>query len=148
MPSTHLSLHYHVVFSTKERRAFIDEPWRERLHAYLGGSVRTLGGVPEAVGGVGDHVHLLVGLRATHCLADVVRDIKSTSSEWVHQTIKLAVFSWQEGYGAFTVSASQLEVAKQYIANQAEHHRKKTFQEEYRELLVKSGIEFDEKYLW
>ena len=148
MPSTHLSLHYHIVFSTKERRAFIDEPWRERLHAYLGGSVRTLGGVPEAVGGVGDHVHLLVGLRATHCLADVVRDIKSTSSEWVHQTIKLAVFSWQEGYGAFTVSASQLEVAKQYIANQAEHHRKKTFQEEYRELLVKSGIEFDEKYLW
>jgi len=78
----------------------------------------------------------------------VVRDIKSTSYEWVHQTIKLAVFSWQEGYGAFTVSASQLEVAKQYIANQAEHHRKKTFQEEYRELLVKSGIEFDEKYLW
>jgi REP element-mobilizing transposase RayT len=148
MSSTHLSLHYHIVFSTKERRAFIDEPWRERLHAYLGGAVRAVEGVAEAVGGVGDHVHLLMGLRATHCLADVVRDIKTASSEWVHKEIKQAVFSWQEGYGAFTVSASQLDVVKQYIAGQAEHHRRKSFQEEYLEMLVKSGIKFDEKYLW
>ena len=148
MPSTHLSLHYHVVFSTKERRAFIDEPWRARLHAYLGGGIRTAGGVPEAVGGVGDHVHLLMGLRATHRLADVVRDIKAASSEWVHKEIKQAVFSWQEGYGAFTVSPSQIDDLKQYIANQAEHHRRKTFQEEYLELLLKTGVEFDERYLW
>ena len=148
MPSTHLSLHYHVVFSTKERRAFIDQPWRERLHAYLGGAIRTAGGVPVAVGGVGDHAHLLIGLRATHRLSDVVRDIKSASSEWVHQEIKQAAFSWQEGYGAFTVSASQLDLVKQYIADQAEHHRRKSFQEEYREFLVKSGVEFDENYLW
>lgn len=148
MPSTHLSLHYHIVFSTKERRAFIDQPWRERLHAYLGGTVKTAAGVPEAVGGVADHVHLLIGLRATHRLADAVRDIKTASSEWVHQTIRMAAFSWQEGYGAFTVSASQLTSVKQYIANQAEHHLKKSFQEEYRELLVKSGVDFDEKYLW
>jgi len=148
MSSTHLSLHYHLIFSTKERCAFIEEPWRERLHTFLGGSVRALGGVAETVGGVADHVHLLVGLRATHCLADVLRDIKQTSSEWVHQTIRLATFSWQEGYGAFTVSASQLEIVKAYIAAQKQHHRKKTYQEEYREMLVKSGIEFDEKYLW
>src|SRR6266404_5875004 len=109
MPSTHLSLHYHIVFSTKERRAFIDKPWRDRLHAYLGGAVRTAGGVAEAVGGVGDHVHMLMGLRATHCLADVVRDIKQTSSEWMHQTIRMPTFSWQEGYGAFTMSASMLD---------------------------------------
>jgi len=86
-------------------------------------------------------------LRATHRLADVVRDIKTASSEWLHQEIKQAVFSWQEGYGAFTVSASQLDTVKQYIANQAEHHRKKSFQKEYREMLEKSGVEFDEKYL-
>ena len=148
MSSTHLSLHYHVVFSTKERRAVLDEPWRKRLHAYLGGAVRTAAGVPEAIGGVGDHVHLLMGLRATHRLSEVVRDIKTASSEWVHQEIKMPIFSWQEGYGAFTVSASQLETVKQYIATQAEHHRKKGFQEEYRELLLKSGVKFDEKYLW
>ncbi len=148
MPSTHLSLHYHVVFSTKERRAFVDETWRERLHAYVGGAIRSAGGVPEAVGGLSDHVHLLMGLRATHRLADVVRDIKSASSEWVHQEIEQAMFSWQEGYGAFTVSPSQLDVVKRYIANQAEHHRKRSFQEEYRELLVKSGAAFDERYLW
>ena len=148
MPTTHLSLHYHVVFSTKERRAFIDEPWRERLHAYLGGALRTAGGVAGAVGGVADHVHLLMGLRATHRLADVVREIKSASSQWVHQDIKQALFSWQDGYGAFTVSPSQLDAVKHYIANQAEHHRKRSFQEEYLDMLAKSGVEFDEKYLW
>lgn len=148
MPSTHLSLHYHVVFSTKERCAFIDAAWRDRFHAYLGGAVRTAGGVAEAVGGTADHVHLLIGLRATHRLSDVVRDIKQTSSEWVHQSIGTATFSWQEGYGAFTVSASQLDVVKNYVVHQAEHHRARGFQEEYREMLVKSGVEFDERYLW
>ena len=148
MPSTHLSLHYHVVFSTKGRHRLIEGLWRERLHAYLGGAVRTAGGVAEAVGGVADHVHLLMGLRATHRLADVVRDIKATSSEWVHREIRQAGFSWQEGYGAFTVSAPQLDVVKRYIVNQAGHHEQKSFQEEYREMLVKSGVEFDEEYLW
>lgn len=148
MSSTHLSLHYHVVFSTKERRACIDESWRERLHAYLGGAIRIADGVPGAVGGVGDHVHLLVGLRATHRLADMVREIKVASSKWVHEEIKQTGFSWQEGYGAFTVSASQLDTVKRYIARQADHHQRKGFQEEYREILTKSGIEFDEKFLW
>jgi len=147
MSSTHLSLHYHVVFSTKERRAFIDECWRGRLHAFVGGTIRTAGGIAEAVGGTGDHIHLLMGLRATHQLSNVVRDIKSASSEWVHQEIRQFIFAWQEGYGAFTVSASQLPTVKQYIANQAEHHRAKTFLEEYRAFLMKSGVAFDERYL-
>jgi putative transposase len=148
MSSTHLSLHYHVVFSTKERCPFMDASWRERLHAYLAGAIRTAGGVPETVGGVADHVHLLMGLRATHRLADVVRDIKAASSGWVHQELNQAVFSWQDGYGAFSVSASQLKVVKQYITNQSAHHQKRGFQDEYRELLLKSGVGFDEKYLW
>ncbi len=148
MPSTHTSLHYHLIFSTKERCAFIEETWRERLHGYLGGCVRTSGGVAESIGGVADHVHILMGLKPTHTLASVVRDIKAASSAWVHQEIKLHTFSWQEGYGAFSVSVSQLETVKHYIANQADHHRKKSFQEEYREFLTKHNIAFEEKYLW
>jgi hypothetical protein len=100
------------------------------------------------IGGVEDHVHLLVGLRATHRLADVLREIKASSSKWVHEELKKPLFSWQEGYGAFTVGASQIAAVKNYIANQEEHHRKKTFQEEYLEFLIQSGAEYDEKYLW
>ena len=148
MPSTHLSLHYHLIFSTKDRVAHIHSDWRGRLHTYLGGIVNNLGGTPVAIGGVDDHVHLLVGLRATHRLADMLREIKSVSSKWVHEELSKPLFSWQEGYAAFTVSPSQIEAVKRYIANQEEHHHKKTFQEEYLEFLKLSGVEYDEKYLW
>ena len=148
MPSTHLSLHYHVVFSTKNRVPTIAEAWRGRLHAYLGCVVRNVEGVPEAIGGVADHVHLLIGLRATARLADVVRDVKAVSSRWVHDETGVREFSWQEGYGAFTVSASQRDMVREYIAKQEEHHRQRTFQEEYVELLKRSGVEYDDRYLW
>ena len=148
MPSTHLSLNVHVVFSTKERCAYIEPAWRERLHAFLGGAVRQAGAVPDAVGGVADHVHLLIGLRATHCLSNVVQDIKTASSKWVHREIRQLVFSWQEGYGAFTVSSSHRVRVKNYIANQERHHRRKSFQEEYLELLEKAGVDYDPKFLW
>jgi putative transposase len=148
MPSTHLSLHYHVVFSTKDRAPVIATAWRDRLHAYLGGVVRNVEGVPEAIGGTADHTHLLIGLRATACLADVMRDVKAVSSRWVHEEIGEPSFAWQEGYGAFTVSASQREQVREYIARQEEHHRKRTFQEEYVEVLKRSGVEYDERYLW
>jgi len=113
----------------------------------MGGIVRTLGGVPQIVGGVADHIHLLVGLRATHCLADVMRELKAVSSKWVHDDIRLPNFAWQEGYGAFTVSASQREAVRQYIAVQDEHHRTRSFHEEYLEFLRRNGVEFDERYL-
>jgi putative transposase len=148
MPSTHLSLHYHLVFSTKDRRPLIVETWRDRLHAYLGGMVRTLGGVPLEVGGTEDHVHLLVRLRATHRLADVLRDIKGESSRWVHETVAAPLFSWQEGYGAFTVGPSETERIRRYIANQEAHHRGRSFEEEFLELLREHGVEYDERYLW
>ena len=115
MPSTHLSLHYHVIFGTKNHEPLIQKSWRPRLHAYLGGITTTLGGTAEAVGGVSDHVHLLIGLRATHVLADVMRQIKSVSSTWIHQEIQSPNFAWQEGYGGFTVSASQREAVRAYI---------------------------------
>jgi REP-associated tyrosine transposase len=122
--------------------------WRGRLHAYMGGIVNDLGGVPEKIGGIDDHVHMLVGLRATHRLADVLKEIKASSSKWVHEELKKLLFSCQEGYGAFTISAPQIETVKKYIDNQEEHHRRKTVQEEYIELLRRSGAEYDEKYLW
>lgn len=100
MPSTHLSLHYHIIFATKERRPFIAPELRERLHAYLGGVLREMDAIPQCVGGVADHIHILAGLKATHCLADVMRDLKRASSEWVHETIGDRAFAWQEGYGA------------------------------------------------
>ena len=148
MPSTHLSLHYHIVFSTKDRHPFIADEWRNRLHEYLGGLVRVADGIPEAIGGTADHVHLLVGLRATHALASFVQDIKQTSSRWIHETIGEKNFTRQQGYGAFTVSVSNCEVVKRYIANQAEHHRTKSFQEEYVAFLKKHDVKYDEKHLW
>jgi len=148
MPSTHLSLHYHIIFSTKNRVPAIAAGWRDRLHAYLGGVVRNVEGTPEAIGGVADHVHLLIGLRASAKLADVVRDVKAVSSRWVHEEIGNKNFAWQEGYGAFTVSASQREQVRDYIARQEDHHHKRTFQEEYLDLLKRSGVEYDERYLW
>ncbi|MBI1745434.1 MAG: IS200/IS605 family transposase [Acidobacteria bacterium] len=128
MASTHLSLHYHLIFSTKERFPFIDKSWRNRLHAYLGGVVRDLGGIPDEINGIADHVHLLIGLKATHCLADVLREIKKSSSEWVHKEIGQSKFSWQVGYAAYTVSPSQVPGVREYIGRQELHHRKKTFQ--------------------
>ncbi len=148
MSSTHLSLHYHLVFSTKGRRGYIRESTQERLFGYLGGTLRGMNAVAEAIGGTVDHVHILANLKATHCLADIMREIKSSSSEWVHNVIDNPSFGWQDGYGAFTVSRSEVEAVRHYIRGQKEHHRGKTFQEEYRELLRQSGIDFDEKYLW
>jgi REP element-mobilizing transposase RayT len=148
MPSTHLSLHYHIVFSTKERRHWIDPAWRTRLHAFLGGAARTCGGIPEAVGGTSDHVHLLLGLKATHRLSDVMRDVKAASSGWVHEVVGQPIFSWQDGYGAFSVSANLRSTIRRYIDNQEEHHRRVSFMDEYRRLLERSGVGFDERYLW
>src|ERR1044072_122517 len=115
MPSTHLSLHYHLVFGTKNHDPIIHSRWRNRLHAHLGAVIKALNGVPDSIGGVADHVHLLIGLRATHTLADVLREMKSESSEWVHTEIRERTFRWQEGYGAFTVSAADLEAVRFYI---------------------------------
>ena len=147
MSSTFLSLHYHIVFSTKDRRPIIADAWRDRLFEYLGGTVNGLKGFTQGVGGTADHVHLLVGLKSTHCLADFMRELKKASSLWVHETIGSPSFAWQEGYGAFTVSATARDQVKQYIANQAEHHRVKTFREELEELLQRAGIEYEDKWL-
>jgi REP element-mobilizing transposase RayT len=146
MPSTHTSLHYHIIFSTKNRDPALRQAWRGDLHRYLGGVVKGLGGHPEAIGGVLDHVHLLVSLKPVHCLSDFMRELKKSSSAWVRSEQRMARFQWQEGYAAFTVSASACPDVKDYIENQEEHHRTRTFREEVLTFLRKSGVEFDERY--
>jgi REP element-mobilizing transposase RayT len=147
MPSTYLSLHYHLVFSTKHREATIAAEWRDRLHEYLGGTIRGLGGFPEGVGGTADHVHLLVGLNATHCLADLMRELKKASSVWVHDEIGLKSFAWQEGYAAFTVSSTARAAVRRYIANQEAHHSQESVRDELIALLKRAGVDYDPKYL-
>jgi REP element-mobilizing transposase RayT len=147
MASTFLSLHYHLVFSTKNREPYIAADWQDRLHEYLGGTIRGLGGQPECVGGVADHVHLLVGLRATHCLADVMRELKKTSSVWIHDVIGVQEFAWQEGYAAFTVSPTARPAVQKYIVNQEQHHRHGSYREELIAMLEQAGVEYDPKYL-
>jgi putative transposase len=146
MASTYLSLHYHLVFATKNREAIIAPEWRFRLHEYLGGTISGLGGFSQGIGGMADHVHLLVGLKATHCLADVMRELKKSSSAWVHEQIGLQSFGWQEGYAAFTVSAPARQAVKRYIANQEKHHRVRSSRDELLDMLAKAGIEYDPQY--
>lgn len=148
MGSTHANIQFHVVFSAKSRANFIASQWRPDLHAYLGGCAREAGAVALEIGGTSDHVHLLLGLRPKHVLANVVRDIKRGSSRWVHETIGFAGFGWQEEYGAFSVSYSNAAGVREYIANQDEHHKTWTYQQEYLGLLKKHAIEFDERYVF
>jgi putative transposase len=119
---TFSQLYYHIVFSTMERRPSIAELWRARLHEYIGGTVRGLGGHSVIVGGVSDHVHILLGLRPRHSLANVMREIKHESSRWIQETFGIA-FAWQKGYGAFTVSPLACEKVKRYIEKQVDHHK-------------------------
>lgn len=147
MSSTYLSLHYHIIFSTKNRERSIAPDWRHRLHDYLGGTVNGLGGFSQRVDGTDDHVHLLLGLKATHCLADFMRELKKGSSSWVHDDVRLTPFAWQEGYAAFTVSPTARADVLRYIAGQEEHHRKRTFRDELIFLLEEAGVQYDPKFL-
>ncbi|WP_425615584.1 IS200/IS605 family transposase [Anatilimnocola sp. NA78] len=146
MASTYLSLHYHLIFATKNREPTIDIEWQSRLHEYLGGTIQGLGGFSQGVGGIADHVHMLVGLKSTHCLANVMRELKKAASEWVHDAIGKRSFAWQEGYAAITVSPSGRGGVKSYIANQEEHHRQRSSRDELLELLRLAEIEYDPTY--
>lgn len=137
----------HAIFSTKDRRPIITPDIAARVHPYLGGIIREFGGTAITIGGVEDHVHILMRLPATLALADALRLIKTNSSKWAHETLH-PEFSWQTGYGAFSVSESNIETVRRYIENQEEHHRRMTFQEEFIQFLRRHGIEYDEKYIW
>jgi putative transposase len=149
MPQSFASLHVHVVFSTKSRAPLIAGDVAPRLYDYIGGIVRARGCVLAAAGGVADHVHLLCSLGREISVAEALRDIKANSSKWIHETFpNERAFAWQAGYGAFAVSYSNVPTVKRYIANQAEHHRTRTFQEEFIALLRRHNLPFDESHLW
>ena len=146
---SYVSSYFHCVFSTKERRPQIAPELRERLWPFLGGIARQNKMKAIGIGGVEDHVHLLLSLPSTLSVAKALQLIKGGSSKWVHETFpQHRLFGWQEKYGAFSVSVSQLDNTLKYIQGQEEHHRKMTFQEEFLALLKKHRIEYDERYLW
>jgi len=147
MASTYAQLQCHLVFSTKFREPWIDGQWEDQLHSYLAGCLRKFGCHPLEIGGHVDHVHLLSGIKPRHRLSDVVCDIKSGSSRWIHESIGLDEFEWQEGYGAFSTSVRETGELRAYIRNQKARHQVKTFLEEYQELLDEAGIKWDPKYL-
>ena len=131
MSKSYTNLLYHIVFSTRERRPLITPERRPRLYEYIGGIIRNLGGISLATGGIDDHLHVLSKLRPDKALSAVLRDLKSNSSGWMHNVFPhLGDFSWQNGYGAFTVSTSQVPAVSKYIANQERHHMKLSFQGE------------------
>jgi putative transposase len=149
MPHTATNLLVHFIFSTKQRCELIKPEFETDLHAYLGGIIRQIGGVAVCVNGTRDHVHLLVRVPADHSVAEVARLIKTNSSRWVHRRWpEHKGFAWQTGYGAFTVSESGVEAVRGYISKQQEHHRVRSYQEEFLAFLRKNGITVDERYLW
>ncbi|HMM80702.1 MAG TPA: IS200/IS605 family transposase [Pyrinomonadaceae bacterium] len=148
MGQSYTNLLYHIAFATKDRQPLIVGERRERLYEYLGGIIRNLGGISLGINGMPDHMHVLAKLRPDRALSDMLRDVKANSSGWMHEVFPEASnFAWQRGYGAFTVSASQVEKVQRYIAEQEIHHAKRDFRDEFVELLVKNRIEFDERYL-
>lgn len=142
-------VYLHIVFSTKHREPILANDWREELFRVLGGTANNLGCQSLLVGGVVDHVHMLIALGRTITIADAVGKIKSTSSLWVNQTRGLPTpFHWQGGYGAFSVSQSNVETVREYIRRQPEHHARQSFQDELREWLRRYEMEWDERYVW
>jgi putative transposase len=138
----------HVIFGAKGRAALIGAEVGPRLHAYLGGIAREMGGAPIEINGAADHVHLVVRLPAMVSPADALRLLKTNSSRWMHEEIRQRDFAWQAGYAAFSVSESALDDVRAYVARQPEHHRRVSFQDEYIAFLKRHGIEYDERYVW
>jgi REP element-mobilizing transposase RayT len=149
MANTYVSLYYHIIFSTKNRVKYIKPEIEGRVWSYIGGIARAHRMTALQVGGIEDHIHALIMAPATLSPSQIAQYLKGDSSKWMHEEFPiLHLFAWQDGYGAFTVSQSNLSEVIRYIQNQREHHRKKTFQEEYLELLQRHGIEYDERYVW
>ncbi len=149
MPSSYTHLAYYLVFSTKYRRPVLTQQHRELLYPHIAGIINNKDGQLLEIGGMEDHLHILARCSPTIALADFVRDIKANSSKWMHESQQqMRNFAWQVGYGAFCVSQSQIEVVREYIRNQAEHHRQWSFEDEFRQILHKHQVQYDPKYLF
>ena len=149
MAGTYSQIYIHTVFAVKGRENLLHKPWREDVFKYMAGIIREKNQKPIIIKGVEDHVHLFIGMRPTICISDLVRDIKNNTTKYINdRKLVMGKFSWQEGYGAFSYSHSHLDNVYHYILNQEMHNHKKTFREEYLELLQKFEVEHDEKYLF
>jgi len=149
MPQSLVYNYTHIIFSTKDRYPFIDENICNELFNYLGGICRELQCNPIIVGGHDDHVHLLVLLSQKIALMKLIETLKSHSSGWIKtKDNKYEKFYWQKGYGAFSINPTQIDIVHEYITNQSEHHKNKSFKEEYRAFLEKYNVKFDERYVW
>lgn len=149
MASTLTNLVYHIVFSTKGRVPMITPAIRSELHRYMGGIIKGEGGILLKIGGTVDHVHLVVKLSPVHALSDIMRKLKGNSSKWVNEHQQLTgKFGWQGGYGAFTVSESQIAAVIRYVDDQENHHRKMSFKDELLRILKRHHVDYDERYLW
>ena len=148
MPDSYTNLLYHIIFSTKDRRPLITPEYEIRLYEYLGGTIRKVGGISLELNGTADHIHLLAKLRPDCALSDVLRELKANATGWMHDVFpSLKNFSWQRGYGAFTVSQSSVEAVRRYIARQKEHHRKTSFRNEFIQFLNENAIKYDERFI-
>ncbi len=149
MAGTFSQIYIQIVFAVKGRENLIGNGWKTELHKYIAGIIKGKEQKPIIVNGMSDHIHAFVGLRPAMAISDLARDIKNNSSKFINEKgLVKGKFSWQEGYGAFSYSHSQIGNVYDYILNQEEHHKKKTFKEEYLDFLKKFEIEFDEKYLF
>ncbi len=149
MANTFTQIYVHIVFSVKGRQNFIQKSWKDELHKYICGIVNGKDQKVYAIGGMADHIHLLVSIKPTISISDLVRDMKANSSKWINEKqYVVGKFQWQEGFGAFSYGQSQLDIVITYINNQEQHHEQKTFKDEYMELLQRFNIIYDEKYLF
>jgi putative transposase len=149
MPQSLAQVYVHIVFSTKERYPFIRPNMESELFAYMGDTIKRIGGIPHLINGTADHVHLLSSLPRTVALSKYIEEIKRNSSRWIKtKDNDYQKFAWQNGYGAFSVSSSQKESVIRYIAGQKEHHRDITFKDEFLAFLKKYNIEYNERYVW
>lgn len=149
MPNTYTQIHLHFIFAVKFRQGQIQPHWKERLYQYITGIIRKNGHKLLIINGMPDHIHILIGMRPEQSISSLMQDVKASSSKWINEEkLTKENFAWQEGYGAFSYSRSQVPRLIRYIENQEEHHRKKTFKQEYITILEELEIPYDSEYIF
>jgi putative transposase len=149
MANTYTQIHIQAVFAVQNRECIIRNSWKEELYKYISGIVQSNNHKLLSINGMPDHIHILFGLRPSQSIADLMQDVKGSSSKWINdKKLVQGKFSWQEGYGAFSYSKSEVPTIIQYIINQTDHHKRKTFSEEYYELLKVFEVDFDDRYIF
>jgi Transposase and inactivated derivatives len=149
MSNTYTQIHLQFVFAVRNRNALIHRSWKDELYQYITGIVQKNNHKLIVINGMPDHIHMLIGMRPAQSVSDLLQDIKASSTNWINEKrFSNYKFQWQDGYGAFSYSKSQIPAVVNYILNQEEHHRKKTFMEEYREILEKLGIDFNDRFIF